>query len=685
VKVEDVDRYNTFQSGQGIGIFGGGSNCVIFQISEDDIPILDPVPPQVSQVSFIGQITARFANTDPAHTHRVLQPAHGFENSIGKALWVNPVTQKYEVATGLNATSMVGTIKRTIGPDIFYFVPTTKIIETITSPILPGTAGQYVYVDDTGKMVVYSGVEPPDGAKKAYLQLTNAVSDTITGFVIDGTTTSGYQTKFNNVPVTFSSGALASVVSSINSSTSSHHVTAAAVLAPSSAITNSANRVYSVVFTDGAIATATINGVLVHFNDTKHGSIAYSPSVVADSVDMANVINAANIPNITAVGGIGGSGGILTITNSSGGAITIVNGTADAQGNPFAGPGSCSGLPLSTPATVGLHLKLTNTKGTGIRLQNVTGDMIGDFGLRSVVNGAVPKGLVVEMDGGEIGGPQGTVESITIESATTALTVDNPTITSTGTVTLDLDADLTAVADISTTGIVVRTADATWETKAIDGSPGNIIVLNGDAISGNPTIDLTPITPTTGGTLQKFITDGFGRVTGVDVVITSDITALVDDTYVNISGDTMTGPLDMGDQVITNVADPVAGADAVNKAYVDSIVAGSAITVVATLKATVTLEADGEVIIGALPGNATVTRILVNVVSASSSPAITIDIDNVTASQNLMHNTWNDGSVPGLYESSCMVVGAEGDTISAVITNAAAGGSADVIVEYRLN
>jgi predicted RNA-binding protein (virulence factor B family) len=39
----------------------------------------------------------------------------------------------------------------------------------------------------------------------------------------------------------------------------------------------------------------------------------------------------------------------------------------------------------------------------------------------------------------------------------------------------------------------------------------------------------------------KITTDAQGRVSATTAVTTSDITSLVDNTYVNISGDTMTG------------------------------------------------------------------------------------------------------------------------------------------------
>lgn len=57
------------------------------------------------------------------------------------------------------------------------------------------------------------------------------------------------------------------------------------------------------------------------------------------------------------------------------------------------------------------------------------------------------------------------------------------------------------------------------------------------------TLDLATVANAGGGALLKFSRDTYGRVTGTSAVTTADITGLVDSTYVNVTGDTMTGTL----------------------------------------------------------------------------------------------------------------------------------------------
>jgi hypothetical protein len=139
------------------------------------------------------------------------------------------------------------------------------------------------------------------------------------------------------------------------------------------------------------------------------------------------------------------------------------------------------------------------------------------------------------------------------------------------------DADLQAIANYdwgANPGIMVMTGAATVIDREIAvADTARLTVSNGDGVSGNPTLDLATVTDGGTGDFEKITTDTYGRVTGTTPVVTGDITALVDSTYVNVTGDAMTGNLTMGagtDVVIPDA--PVNATDAVNKAYVDGLV-----------------------------------------------------------------------------------------------------------------
>jgi len=93
--------------------------------------------------------------------------------------------------------------------------------------------------------------------------------------------------------------------------------------------------------------SASINGVTVNFTTTTSGAAAYGDPSVADANDMISDINAAGITDIVA-SLVNGSE--LKLRHNAGGAITIVNISADLNGNNFAGTNSVSSLPRVYPS-----------------------------------------------------------------------------------------------------------------------------------------------------------------------------------------------------------------------------------------------------------------------------------------------------------------------------------------------
>lgn len=68
------------------------------------------------------------------------------------------------------------------------------------------------------------------------------------------------------------------------------------------------------------------------------------------------------------------------------------------------------------------------------------------------------------------------------------------------------DADLTALAALSSTGIVTRTAAATYSERTITGTANQTTVTNGNGVSGNPTVGLA----------DDLVMPGTGAYTWVD-------------------------------------------------------------------------------------------------------------------------------------------------------------------------
>lgn len=140
--------------------------------------------------------------------------------------------------------------------------------------------------------------------------------------------------------------------------------------------------------------------------------------------------------------------------------------------------------------------------------------------------------------------------------------------------------DLAGVEGLATTGYAIRTGDGTWTARSIAGTADRIVVTNGSGIASDTNIDLATVTQdvlTTGKVFSKISLDGYGRVIGNTPVLTTDITALVDATYVNVAGDTMAGTLAMGGFNITGLPNSPSGANsATSKFYVDSMVSGGA-------------------------------------------------------------------------------------------------------------
>jgi hypothetical protein len=168
----------------------------------------------------------------------------------------------------------------------------------------------------------------------------------------------------------------------------------------------------------------------------------------------------------------------------------------------------------------------------------------------------------------QITGTGGTVTSVGLTGSTgiTAASDTTNPITGAGTFTLTLDPALVDIADIVAgggAGIIISDGAGGITSVTIEGVTGNIVVTNGDGELGNPTVDLAPVTDLATGTFVKITRDAYGRVSGTTPVLTTDISGLIDGSFVKIAGDTMTGPLVLP-------LDPALPLEAATKQYVDT-------------------------------------------------------------------------------------------------------------------
>jgi hypothetical protein len=169
---------------------------------------------------------------------------------------------------------------------------------------------------------------------------------------------------------------------------------------------------------------------------------------------------------------------------------------------------------------------------------------------------------------------QGTVTSVGA-SGSTGLTIGSSPVTTSGTITFTLGTELQALSGLSANGLITRTAANTYSSRTITGTASNISVSNGDGVSGNPTIDLVNAGSAVTAQFVKITTDAKGRVTATTSVVAGDITALVDSTYVNVTGDSVSGNITMtSGATITGLPAPSGSSDAAPKSYVDAAVTG---------------------------------------------------------------------------------------------------------------
>ena len=388
--VEDRLRYNTFRDPTGFGLFGTPGPVIFFQINELGFPMLDPIPGDAA-ADFFTNVMSRFQYMNPLTNYLLEKPNHGFEQ--GDAICIEDGT--FSLSNSNNISRFLGTvIFPGPGPDQFILRPANGIVDFV--PGLPGSVGDYLYpsLDGSGDLTTNDNSRRP-----IYMKVADAITTSTTGTGIDPTGTDGDIVEINRVQVPLYSGSgtytLDDAVLLINAETASHKVTAVKVGAATEVASDIAGQGSSYGIVAGYTPfSITINGVTVNFTTTTSGSAAYGDPTVADANDMVSDINAAKITDIVA-SVVNGSE--IKLRNNAGGAITIVNVSADLNGNNFAGATSVSSLPETTSAnTTTSALRLMRLDGGPLTIRDFAGQFLDTAGVLSGQNGRYALGLNIE-------------------------------------------------------------------------------------------------------------------------------------------------------------------------------------------------------------------------------------------------------------------------------------------------
>jgi len=139
------------------------------------------------------------------------------------------------------------------------------------------------------------------------------------------------------------------------------------------------------------------------------------------------------------------------------------------------------------------------------------------------------------------------------------------------------NAELQALAALSSTGMLSRTGSGTYAVRTISATAGHGSFANGDGVGGAPVFSLANVGSAVTGQFVKITTDAQGRVSATTAVVAGDITALVDATYVNVAGDSMSSAANLvfsGGGTVQGLPIPTNSTDAATKAYVDGLAQG---------------------------------------------------------------------------------------------------------------
>lgn len=383
--VEDVDRYNTFTDpvSSGVGSFAASNNLVFFELGDDGLPILNPLPSSADLV-MTSQIESRFRVFNPTVENRFFQVAHGFKE--GQVVRVDPASGKFVQATS-NDIYIAGTVVASgPGPNYFYLSPSTKLIRNL-EPGLPGVAGDIIWLDPiTGdRTTIASGSAP------LYVKLTNEVPAYTIGITDNPTTWTGTIIRLNNDTITFAGDSeinTNTIISAINDRTINHGVTAS--------YGSAANRVSGSVSypmtTPSTGFVFKLNGVtltatLPSINFGEGGQLGWWDIIRAvNEQEFIHGVYASFDPN----------NGVVVFESHRGNDINFESISPKNTTNDDKTIMDMLGISDTNPASPANKLKLTRYDGGQIALVDVSGSFSYDMGIQGADNGSLPLALVVD-------------------------------------------------------------------------------------------------------------------------------------------------------------------------------------------------------------------------------------------------------------------------------------------------
>jgi len=378
--VEDWLRYNTFRVSTGNGNPSSGS-AVVFSLNEKGVPMLDPLPSTVASI-FYPTVASRFEYLNPQQNYVLEQTAHGLEKGDIVAVSSAGFTQ----ANTSTMAKMIGVVTEAgPGPNQFMIMPNNQIIDF--EPAIPGSQGDYIYVDSTGEFTT------SDTGKIVFLKIQDAIPTVLSGTVDGPELPSNHSITLNGQTVTFYDGGsnvnVSSTAANINS-VANTSVVASTTPTPTEIVSDGPNTIYGLVggYTPfSAYIDSGSGNTLVNF--TSNGSVY---ATVSTPEDMKTDIDAANIANLT----VTATSTVLTLTEANGNAINIYNDTADTGGYNYVGSSNISGLDATTSATGTERLKLTRSDGGPIDIYESTEYFRNNTGIASGHTGMFPLAMNIE-------------------------------------------------------------------------------------------------------------------------------------------------------------------------------------------------------------------------------------------------------------------------------------------------